>query len=497
MNVSLIFTTPWRVARSSASWRIWLFFFAGCVVVVPLGFSSHGTHWQLPFLGIYCLAAFFFWAFHLSSLLLVAIDARQLRIPGISQTVVRSLICYGVLVVAAPLLVLVPFGVNALVVVVCVTVAVLAGLAFVLLPRYISMFIGFLPVLWPNLDHLIHIPSPVDLRFISWAVGAMLVFLLIDVLRWRQLLHAESKTELGLRSAMVMYFRNQGATGYWGGLSRQSSSQRLRQLPDWLRVRADLSKVGPRTPVLALCTALGGWYVPQTWASVVRQLLPRVLLPLLLILLMVLLQFDDPRSLHGSGLHHAWLDAGIGIIGWFGLSGGAMLTALSALVLEQRWSRTNAELPLLALLPGLGDARAVRRHLLLAALGKPVLAQTLLLMVVVGAARMMHVGTQAVMFVTVAQLGCAGVLVALALSIFGGRRLPGWGRMVLLISVSALVLFSAMIPLITLGSHPWQPGVGLQSVLVAGWLVLAVVLLWLGRRGWQGLQRRPHPFLAN
>jgi hypothetical protein len=33
-------------------------------------------------------------------------------------------------------------------------------------------------------------------------------------------------------------------------------------------------------------------------------------------------------------------------------------------------------------------------------------------------------------------------------------------------------------------------------LLVAGWLVLGVALWWLGRHGWRGLMRRPHPFLT-
>ena len=33
--------------------------------------------------------------------------------------------------------------------------------------------------------------------------------------------------------------------------------------------------------------------------------------------------------------------------------------------------------------------------------------------------------------------------------------------------------------------------------LAAGWAAVTVALFWLGRRGWRGLQQRPHPFLPN
>ena len=46
-----------------------------------------------------------------------------------------------------------------------------------------------------------------------------------------------------------------------------------------------------------------------------------------------------------------------------------------------------------------------------------------------------------------------------------------------------------------------EPMVVLSStallVLATGWPLFVIVVLWLGRRGWLGLQRRPHPFLAN
>jgi hypothetical protein len=60
----------------------------------------------------------------------------------------------------------------------------------------------------------------------------------------------------------------------------------------------------------------------------------------------------------------------------------------------------------------------------------------------------------------------------------------------ILINVSLFVPMFGDPGAIELGSVSALP------LLVAGWLVLGVALWWLGRHGWRGLMRRPHPFLT-
>ncbi|CAM5347568.1 hypothetical protein RLIN73S_03191 [Rhodanobacter lindaniclasticus] len=49
----------------------------------------------------------------------------------------------------------------------------------------------------------------------------------------------------------------------------------------------------------------------------------------------------------------------------------------------------------------------------------------------------------------------------------------------------------------TLGRHPYPLGEGVWVGLVMAWSIAAIVLSWLGQRGWRNLRRRPHPFLVD
>jgi len=186
------------------------------------------------------------------------------------------------------------------------------------------------------------------------------------------------------------------------------------------------------------------------------------------------------------------------VMGWLGAFGGVVLMASGSLLPWTRWRRTKAELPLLALLPGLGDAGALRIDLLRAALARPLAVQALLLALVLAAAFAMHAGPQMLLFATLAQLGCAATIVALTLSVFGGLPLPGWGVGVMLGGMILLVIASTFVPMFaTLARHPYPLGKGVGVGLLVGWSVAAAVLFWLGRHGWRGLQRRQHPFLMD
>jgi hypothetical protein len=339
---------------------------------------------------------------------------------------------------------------------------------------------------------LLHLPPLTDPRWPTWGALALIVLLLVIVMRWRKLLRDDSDNALGFSSAMLMQFHRQGTAFSWGGMPQMDSGQMIRLRPDWMQPRASLRGVGPRSPVLALRIALGGYYMPKTLASHLCSA-AITLLPLSLSMLVLVVLFasnHDVRSL-GTTLEYA----GLGIVGWIGVFGGLMFTLIAAVQIRQRWQRVNAELPLLALLPGLGDADSQRRNLLRATFGIPVVAQTVLLAGVVILASVVHMHGSAMLLVMLPEFAAIGAMVAQALCTFGGCRLPAWGEWLIYIPLVALFFISAFIPMSALGKHPWQGAAMIEWWLLAAWMAMAVVLAWLGRRGWRALLRRPHPFL--
>ena len=185
-------------------------------------------------------------------------------------------------------------------------------------------------------------------------------------------------------------------------------------------------------------------------------------------------------------------DRGFALAMWIFATVSLFTAEMASNVLGLRWSKTNAELPLLALLPGLGHGRDVRRALLRAAVLAPARGQLVALTLFVIVAALLHQGWQ----VDAAMLGMTlvalGMLAASALAVLGGSPLCGWPRGLLLLLALALITLTVLS--FTAGPQ-WQL-LSLAHVGI-GWAALLLWLLWLGYRGWRGLRQRPHPFLPN
>ena len=507
MRMNEILQTPWRSTLPSLCGLSLAFCGTCCVAAIAVGVFVDAPHGWLIALVLYCCGVAYLWAFQMSGMLLLSIDARQLRMPKIQRVVIGSIIVYGAITVALPLLAMGAWGEHAVLAGLLAALAAGAGLAFVLLPRYLSMVICFLPAVNGVAGHHLGVPRATDPRFLAWGGIALLLLVLVDVVRWRHLLRAQATPTMGFSSAMVMQFRRNGGrgnwnvmTGYlgsggWGDAAGQNSNEQLRQRPAWMQPRANLRGVGPASLRRTFQVALGGLYLPQSFVGHLRQMAP-VLLPLILYVpFMVMLKVEDSHD-------HAWRYAlsaiGVGIIGWIGLFGGMLLVVATVFAVRRRWRESAAELALLRLLPGLGDIDTVRRELVYAAIGKPLLALGLLLVLVLSAGlMMMHLGGIELMFVALAQLTCAAVIVALVLDTLGGNDLSGWASALVLVAACVLVFASTFMPLAMAGKLHWHPGAVTLIAFAASWGSLMAVLLWIGRRGWRGLQQRPHPFLAN
>lgn len=495
MQLNDVLMVPLRSAHRGLRWLSLAFVVACVLTAIVTGWFAyaHVQHWGMLSMLVYCGGAVFAWAFWFPTSLLLAIDARKLRLPGMQRAAHASVILYGLLTTALPTLVLGALGVDAMPVALLAALAAAGGLAFVLLPRWCAMVFGLLPALGTSAHHFFQLLPWSDPRWLLWGALTLAVLLIVDVLRWRQLLRSDTDNELGLGSAMVMQFRRQGALNNWSGLRQLDSGQLIRQRPDWMQPRADLRRTGPQFAVRTMRVALGGWYMPKTPVGHLRAAIP-VLLPILLMIpLMALISVAN----HRDGTAQATL-IGFGAgLGWCVMFGGLMLAVMTAVLVRQRWKRTNAELPLLALLPGLGDARQVRLDLLRAVLTLPTVVQTLLLVLVLAVAAMAHLDGLAVLLVALPQLAALGATISQVLYTLGGRKLSALAECLVYIPVLVLFFLSTFIPATTLGRHPWSGAPLAESWLLAAWAVLALVLAWIGRRGWRGLLAQPHPFMAN
>lgn len=501
MNLRTLILAPWRASKPAAQGTTLLLLVLAMLGAIAAGVYSSKPAWWVGPAMIMGIGEGFLWAFMMSSTVLLAIDARQLRLPGIQRSVIASLLLYGLLAVAVPTAVLSLFGghpgaTGALIMLFCV-----GGFAFALLPRYLGTAMCLIPATLNALPPSITLPGPVDPDFFHFAVLAAGALLLMIALCWRRLLHVANPYESGWTQPMVMQFRFAARragwnpwTGFGGSIHGVDSTLQIRRRPNWLQPEADLRDCGPGHSVGSLRTALGGLFMPLTLMARLRQL-AFVVVPSLLFVLLITLQ--DVHRHGAAALLAVWHDGGLIMLIWFGAFGSMMLAFICMGQLWQLWQKPNAELPLLALLPGLDDSAQVKRDLLHAILLQPMRALALLLLVLLTLTVSLHLGTRAALFVLLGQLGSIGFVVAFTLTIIGGRPLGPWATGALTIFGCILINVSLFVPTL---SDPGQIKLGggtLLELFVVGWIVLAATLLWLGRRGWHGLMQRPHPFLPN
>jgi hypothetical protein len=489
VNAAAILLAPWRASPVWTRWGSVLLGGLLLLIVVLLAVFMRPGGWAMTAAAVIGFGEFFLGMFLLAPGLLLAVDGRQLRVPGLSRTTVAGVVLLATALVALPAAALGLAGGHGMAIASLLALALCGGLLTGLLPRMLSAFVGLLPMTFNAVRPQLQLPAPGEPGYLPLAAAALAAMLLLCALCWWRQLRAADPYRQGWMQPMVLQFRRAGRAGGWDGFAGglPDSAQQIRQQPDWMLPMVDLGPSGPQQPRYSLRVAIGGMFVPMTPAGRARQLAVAVL-PSVLVIGLLLLQASHR---HG-GFHWAMLAQWGGMFAWFGGFIGLLVVLLVVMQLGQRWQKDNAELPLLALLPGLGTPARLRRDLLAASLLPGAGVQLLLLALMAVLVWCMRMDQAAALAVLLAQSTSIGVLVAFTLAIVGGRPLPGWGTGLLSVACFVVTAAGLSFALMDRGAH---------RILLLGaasaWVVLALVLAWLGRRGWCGLLDRPHPFVAN
>ncbi len=489
MNLVELLQLPWRAACRSLRWLavvVWVLCFAGALVLGLLTDNPRGWQGALVLFGVGLL---FTWAYFLSTMLLLGIDMRLLRAPRVQRRIVLGLGMHGALGVAVPLVVLVAGGLPWLPSLVGLALFGAVGLLFALMPRYVAIFVGMAPSVLSRLWQHWHLPGLLDPRFVLWFGLLLFALLLLIAWRWRLLMLGGAGPVRGWSSPMVLQFRS----GNWGAWSQLGDNRQLRQRPAWLLAEASLDGVGPAAPHRTLRVALGGWYLPQTARSYARQLLAMLAAASAPMLVLLLLHGMDAQHPHAA-------DFGVGVmigtLSSLAVMGGPMICLLSLQWLRRRREHPNGELPLLALLPGLGETDHLKHLLPRVTLGLP-LGLHAVLMLGIGSALLLWPGHVVVLLpMLLAQLGAASVTAAAGVDLLGDRLVRTWPLGLLLLVTFVLPMASMLLPVMAAGRQPVAWAAPLLPAIVATWLLFGALMYLLGKRGWRGLMRRPHAFLA-
>ncbi|EIL87957.1 hypothetical protein UU9_14160 [Rhodanobacter fulvus Jip2] len=480
---------PWYCAYPSTRWFTVVVYALCAAGAVASSLLVNPDRWKMCLLCLF-IGQITLWTVFLPNTLRLAVDIHALRVPGVQQQIVGSLLLYGALTVVMPAAWLTTQGAPVWSVAAVLALSVCGGMAWVLVPRYLGFFFGFFPYLLTIASSRLNL-SLGDPQTTRLAALLALVLLLIAIGRGRRLIH-DGASMRGWSSPMLLQVRPAGRT------SGAFEQWRLRQRPESLRILPDLAGAGPSRPGMAVRIALGGAYLPRTGLSYARYL-ARVFGAAAVVLCMFLV----PDLIAGHGpvalfeamreiLHVALPSFAIALT----VVAGTAISASSVALLKGRWQRVSGELPLLALLPGLGDGSRARRILLRAGLSVPLAMHTAVALLLGAAMLLWHGHAYELAFLLLAQLGSATVTTALLLDFFGGRPVGPWHSAMLHGACFTLTLLSLGLPWAWSHLHVgWAHE--LLSPLALGWLLLALAMSWLGRRGWQELQQIPHPFLAH
>lgn len=492
MNPARLLMLPWYGAWS-ARWSVGGMIFLTVLMSAVFGFVNAYTpplsvDWMRA--AIYGLASLnvAMWAMLLPNSVLMAYAARRLQMPGAWRDACRSLSLYALLSIVLPVALLGVIGGNVAVAAVELVLGAGLGMAFAVLPSYCTSVLFFVALLHGFVWRWLGLPNDLQPDFLTWTVPMAVALWLAIGWLWRRALSPQATLD-DLHAPLFFLVR----LGKWQrllgmGMAAANDPQVAGQMPGWLRATVDLRGSGPGHVVQSLRVALGEPFMPQMRSSQVRKTVIGLLACLLVVGVLALQTVGYAQQGHGMPL-------AMGVrflLMWCVPCVSAVMAVVTANVLRQRWSRSGAELPLLALLPGLGDPAQIKRALLRASLPSTLYQQASLLLASLLVAIWWHLGAESCLLLLLGQLCGAALLWVLTLMVFAGGSLSGPN----LAGLVVLGLCWFFLPFISvLVSHVPVPSLGL--VLAIGWLAAAGVLLWLGWRNWRGLQQRPHAFLAN
>lgn len=481
---------PW-VASPKYTRLLALLAGGGAFAVAALMGAAGAAHphpgWTHAFVLTLGFAIWALWSSYVATNLQLARDARDLCLPRIARDADLSVLLFAALTLAGPMLVCLALGVPEIPATAVFVTAAAIGLAYMLLPVYIGLPL-VLAVFVLVSSYRLAVPVQ------AWCamVAALLAF---DVWRWRSLRRAREVQREGLNAAAVFacYRREAVRDGNWGHFSRSFLLSRPAAPED-----IDLHGVGPVRATHALRIAFGGIGAPKLPLSRLREI-GRFLAFVLLfgsVLWVPLLLDPRLRTESADAIRIHWISPALVYCGML-----ACCVAVSAFAGRCRalWRKPDAELPLLALLPGLGSRASAKRRAVIALLAPALLMMAIAAVVLCAGAIGIHAHFPGYLSIALCCGGTMALILAIALASMAGTPVHTAGYVLLYLGLLVLSMLTFICALPNdqhHDPHPGSVGVTLVGLLILWCFYLAIVVV-IAVRGWHALRKRPHVFLAH
>ncbi|HEX7370490.1 MAG TPA: hypothetical protein VF284_09470 [Rhodanobacteraceae bacterium] len=481
--------TPWIASPRSSRWL-------ALVVVVLCGFSAaiaaHGLEGKaalaVPALVWSAGIGVWLWLVAINAIFM-ARDATKLRLPHARRAANASMLCYILLSVPLPALLFSLALGHALAWLVCFALAEAVALLFLLLPGWLVfvVIIGQSAVI--NM-HIVHFKTPTPHQLALDLIAPTVAIAALAAWRWFALQRASFPMVLGFSKPVLWGLRLQSFKGT-SLRDRNGDALLARSSRTWLAPVANLRGTGPDAPIRSLRVALGRDAMPKTAASFLKQWGYATAFFTVIVGAQLLAEGSnhDLRQIFAVLItpQRRGFVLPIIIAGVFALI-PVLTTGLS---LRSRWSSNAAELPLLAMLPGLGDPARARPRVVIACLTATLQMVAGEIVVLCALAAWTHVFFGALPFIVLSAACTLALPAASVLGTLGARPLGNWT----LIALTLLLMLLCAVAMVAgfsrdgFNVHTWP-------ALLGALILMLVVLGAFCLRGWRALARRPHPFLA-
>jgi hypothetical protein len=478
---------PWVASARYARLLAGLFIGGALLVASTMAVTGEAHAHREVFILVLGFAVWSLWGSYLGSNLMMVRSARELCLPRMQHDADLSLLLFAIPSLALPVALCWMFGATPLLAAAVFTAAAALGLAYMLLP----LWIGF-PLLMATVFTIM--THGLDESLLAcWSAAVVLV--VVDVLRWWQLRTAIDVPRNGPRAAALFYgYRREAmANGGWFGFAQ-------RFLPERVTVprHAELRGLGPRHIVASIRFALGGFGMPKPFASRLQDI-GRLLAFVWIFVLLGLLAPLLSSPAHAGGVHGIVLHWGSPLLTFGSLMTCCVAVNVFAGRTRALWRNPDAELPLLALLPGLGIGAAGKRFAAIAVLAPPSVFLACTYAALCIATLVLHATAWAYAALALCCAGALAQIVAVTLASLAGRPMPTleyvfWYIVQLVLSM--LVLMKAMPTDQYHGPHP-EPSGMVPAWLLAAWATYLFVLTLLAINSAREMRARPHAFLAH
>ncbi|HEX7339460.1 MAG TPA: hypothetical protein VF271_05945 [Rhodanobacteraceae bacterium] len=495
MNITRLTRTPWT---ASPHWMRPLFAVGGLfflAIATICYFALGGVDGVLAATVLISVFDAFLWAAVLPNTLALKVHARTTCLPRSGREAGFSVLWYVALSLVLPALVIGwPSGV-ALTCLLMLVIGAGVGFLYTMLPAYL----GFLIILWPSLSTwLPPLPTPFSPGFVPFALKLDALIVLVACLRWYQVQHLKPAQIQGVSRPYLLIFNRclRGMLEREAGLA-STSHVKSRFDPALASVRADrwqrqpdLAHTGPAHPLRSLRLALGPAWQPQALTERLR-LPPKTWAIIGGGLLVMYLVFNQQHQLTDLIANRRASSSGVFSTG--------LITLLVVIVftvhrkLRVLWRQSNTQLPLLALLPGLGDRAQIKRRLLCAAASFPLKALLALWVLIVALAIWVRLDALAIGFLTLTTLAWVGMALVAVTRVMAGME-PAHGDGFIWFAYPLCGLLTVVTQgLVFDGQLGHTDTAGLVMTLL--WAALFLALAQMGRQAWRRLARQPHPFM--